>query len=67
MRKKFKVLDASTGEKVKLDKSQMIVMNGEGVVFIVNGINDYYTSITKLSNVIPKYDVIWTSENENQE
>lgn len=59
MRKKFKVIDASTGEKVKLKEGEMIVMNGDGVLFVVSGIGDYYTYIRRLSDVVPKYDVVW--------
>lgn len=60
MKKKFKIIDASSGEKLKLDKGEMVVMNNAGVFFLVTGIGDYYTGIRKLSEVYPKYDVIWS-------
>lgn len=59
MKKKFKIIDASTGEKLKLSQGQMIVMNDQGVFFLVGGLNDYYMGIQKLSDVCPKYDVVW--------
>lgn len=59
MRKKFTVIDASTGQKVKLEKGQMIVMNADGIFFLVGGIGDYYPYISKLSDFLKKYDIIW--------
>ena len=59
MRKKFKIIDSSTGEKYKLKKGEMLVMNNSGVFFLVWGMGDYETGVRKLSNVCPKYDVIW--------
>lgn len=37
----------------------MIVMNKQGVFFVVNGMDDYYMGIKKLSSVLEKYDVVW--------
>lgn len=60
MKKKFKIIDASSGEKIKLEDGEMLVMNGAGVFFLVTGMGEYYTGIRKLSEVYPKYDVIWS-------
>lgn len=62
MRKKFKIIDSETGEKVKLKDGQMIVMNSEGIFFIVHNFNDYDTTLFKLSYDVPKYDVVWKGE-----
>lgn len=59
MKKKFKIIDASTGEKLKLSEGQMIVMTDQGVFFLVGGLNDYYMGMQKLADVCPKYDVEW--------
>ena len=37
MRKKFKIIDASTGLPVKVNQGEMIVMNAEGVFFKIGG------------------------------
>lgn len=39
-----------------------VVMSGGGVFFLVNN-EDYYPSITKLSDVLGKYDVVWKGDN----
>ena len=62
MKKKFKITDAFTGEKLKLSEGQMIVMNDQGVFFLVGGLNDYYMDMQKLSDVCPAYDVVWKGE-----
>ena len=62
MRKKFTIIDSETKEKVKLEKGQMIVMNSDGVFFMVHNFNDYDTTLFKLSYDVPKYDVIWKGE-----
>lgn len=36
----------------------MVVMNGGGVFFLYHG-EEYYPWIQKLSEVLPKYDVVW--------
>lgn len=59
MKKKFKIIDASTGEKLKLKDGQMIVMNNEGVFFWVGNFRDYDTYVHRLSDVCPQYDVVW--------
>lgn len=41
MKKKFKIIDASTGEKFKLKDGQMLVMNNQGVFFLVGNFRDY--------------------------
>ncbi len=40
MKKKFKIIAAVTGEKLKLSEGQMIVMNSQGVFFLVGGLDD---------------------------
>ena len=59
MKKKFKIIDTSTGQEIKLEQGEMVVMNGSGVFFLVTGMNDYYTGIRRLSEVYPKYEVVW--------
>lgn len=65
MRKKFKILypsdhsdQSKRGQPYKPPSKSMVVMNGDGVFFLFNG-QQYYPSIQKLSDVLPKYDVIW--------
>jgi len=65
MKKKFKIMypedhhEPSKRGKPYLPPSKcMVVMNGSGVFFQYCG-EDYYPSITKLSTILPKYDVIW--------
>lgn len=36
----------------------MVVMNSAGIFFLYHGV-EYYPWIQKLSEVLPKYDVIW--------
>ena len=62
MKKKFKIIDASTGEKYKLKEGEMIVMNGQGIFFMVGNFMDYDTYVRKLSNVCPRFDVVWVGE-----
>lgn len=63
MKKKFKIIDASTGEKIKLKEGEMIphkwVMNSQGIFFLVGNFMDYDTYVRKLSDVCPAYDVVW--------
>jgi hypothetical protein len=40
----------------------MIVMNSQGIFFIVGNFMDYDTYVRKLSDVCPKSDVIWKGE-----
>jgi len=63
MKKKFKIIDASTGDKIKLKEGEMIVMSNDGVFFLVSGLKDYYMGMQLLSNVFTRYDVIWKGEN----
>lgn len=64
MKNKFKIIDASTKEKFKLSEGQMIVMNNQGLFFLVGNFRDYDTYVQKLSDVCPKYDVIWNNQPE---
>lgn len=58
-RKRFRVIDNSTGEKCKLLDGEMIVMNNSGVFLIINDMNGYYTNVQLLSDRFPRYDVVW--------
>lgn len=60
--KKFKIIDAAPREKLKLGEGQMVVMNDQGIFFIVGNFMDYDTYVRKLSDVCPKYDVVWKGE-----
>lgn len=62
MKKKFKIIDASTGEKLKLKEGEMIVMNSQGIFFMVGNFLDYDTYVRKLSDVCPRFDVVWVGE-----
>jgi len=72
MRRKFKIFypqdhhdQDKAGKPFKPGKREMVVMNGSGVFFLYNGA-PYYPFIKKLSEVLAKYDVVWTSEEENE-
>ena len=62
MKNKFKIIDASSGEKLKLGEGQMVVMNSQGLFFVVGNIMGYDTYIKFLSDVCPKFDVQWKGE-----
>lgn len=70
MKKKFKIIDASTGEKLKLKETdqghEMIVMNSQGMrgihPILVGNFMDYDTYVRKLSEICPSFDVIWKGE-----
>lgn len=62
MKKKFKIIDACSGEKLKLGENQMVVMNSQGIFFIVENFMDYDTYVRRLSDVCPKYEVQWKGE-----
>ncbi|MCY1455457.1 hypothetical protein D9M71_725940 [compost metagenome] len=62
MKKKFKIIDASSGEKIKLGEGQMVVMNNQGIFFVVGNIMGYDTYVRKLSDVCPRFDVVWVGE-----
>lgn len=62
MKKKFKIIDTSTGQKLKLREKEMIVMNSQGIFLIVGNFMDYDTYVRKLSDVCPVFDVIWKGE-----
>lgn len=68
MRKKFKIFyskdhcDASkAGQRYKPAENEMVVMNSSGVFFVYNS-EPYYPSISKLSDKIGNYDVVWSLE-----
>ena len=60
MRKKFKIY--TNAGKYKPAKDSMIVMNSEGLFFLVQF--DFYTNIRPLHEVIGNYDVVWNDDNE---
>ena len=62
MKKKFKIIDAASGEKIKLGEGQMVVMNNQGMFFIAGNFMDYDTYVRKLSDVCHKYNVVWVGE-----
>ena len=62
MKHKFKIIDTCSGEKIKLGEGRMVVMNGHGIFFVVGNFMDYDTYVRKLSDVCPKFDVIWKGE-----
>lgn len=62
MKNKFKIIDASTGEKLKLKEGEMVVMNSQGIFFLVGNFMDYDTYVRKLSDVYPRFDVVWAGE-----
>lgn len=62
MKNKFKIIDASSGEKLKLGEGQMVVMNDQGLFFMVINFRDYDTYVSPLHDYCPKYDVIWQGE-----
>tara|TARA_B110000014_G_C20075446_1_gene561321 strand:- start:1232 stop:1441 length:210 start_codon:yes stop_codon:yes gene_type:complete len=64
-RRKFKILYPEDhhdlekrGKPYKPNKDEVVVMNGSGVFFLYNGM-EYYPFIRKLSQDLPKYDVVW--------
>ena len=68
MRQKFKIMYPSDyhevdkrGQPYRPPTKCMVVMNGGGVFFLYNG-EEYYPSIRKLSDVLPKYDVVWKTK-----
>lgn len=56
MRKKFKIF--VDGVQVKPSVNAMFVCNAQGIFFKVT-MDDYYPSVTKLSNIYRVYDVVW--------
>ena len=66
MKQKFKIMYPSDhpvvekrSQPYKPPNGKMVVMNGSGVFFLYDNEAYYYPSIQKLSNTLPKYDVIW--------
>lgn len=65
MRTKFKIMypddyydSDKRGKPYHAPAGSMVVMSNGGVFFLYNG-EPYYPSIRKLSEVVPKYDVVW--------
>jgi len=62
-RKKFKIIPSSTSIPYKCKEGEMLIMNSQGVFFIVKYINDYDGNlIQKLSDAIGNYDVEWKED-----
>ncbi len=64
-RKKFVILyptdhedENLRGKKYKPQENKFVVMNGGGVFYLVS-VEPYSHHCTKLSNVLPRYDVVW--------
>ena len=57
-RKKFKII-LPEGGRYKPQKGSMVIMNGDGIFFLLSGVHDYYTSFSLLSGVIGNYTVEW--------
>lgn len=62
MKKKFKIIDTATGQKLKLREKEMIVMNDQGIFFVVVDMLGYDCHVKRLSDVCPKYEVQWKGE-----
>ena len=67
MRTKFKIFypmdhdsDKLKGKQYKPDAGYMVVMGAHGVFYLYDS-EMYYPSITYLSDVLPKYDVVWSN------
>jgi len=60
MRKKFKIY--TNAGKYKPAKDSMIVMNSEGLFFLVQF--DFYAHVRPLHEVIGNYSVVWNDDNE---
>ena len=64
-RKKFEVRypqdhkDQSLAGKKFYKDGCFVTMSTDGVFFLVNMSDSYYTSVSKLSNTLPKYDIVW--------
>lgn len=61
MRHKFKIYYPNnhadpllTGTKYKPPKDCMVVINTDGMFFLICGVNHYYPNIKRLSQVLPK-------------
>ena len=56
-RKKFEIY--KDGERVKLDVGNMIVLNQQGLFFVLTGMGDYYLGFKSLYDHIGYYEVVW--------
>jgi hypothetical protein len=68
VRKKFRIFHAKdnpdpekAGKQYKTSGKDMLVMNADGIFFVVNG-EEFYPSITLLSKKIGNYDVEWEND-----
>ena len=68
MKKKFKIMYTSDhtdiekrGQPYLPPAGCFVVMNGGGVFFQIDS-RSFYPSITKLSEILGKYDVVWKGE-----
>jgi hypothetical protein len=69
MKKKFKIIDTSTGQKLKLRDKEMILhkwaMNSQGIFSIVGNFMDYDTYVRKLPDGCPVFDVEWNGREKS--
>ena len=50
------------GREIQAKRGEMLVMNSQGIFFIVGNFMDYDTYVRKLSDVCPRFDVGWVGE-----
>lgn len=62
MRKKFNIIDASTGKKFKPAANQSVIMTDGGVFLLLTRVDWEGSYTRKLSEVLPRYDVVWRGE-----
>lgn len=65
MKNKFKIIDASTGEKLKLKEGEMVVMNENGVFILMSTADGWSVGMSNLSDLY-KYRVVWKSKGEKK-
>ena len=59
MRNKFKIM-LPDGTEYKPPKGSMVVMNQDGVVFVVTDQHWLGTHLCLLSELVPKYNIVFT-------
>ncbi len=58
-RRKFAINDAVTQLPVRFNRGEMVVMNNQGLFFLVVGMNDFYQYVIPLHNRVNPYSVVW--------
>ena len=61
---RYRVIDLNTGKKYKCKQGEMLTVNPDGQAFLVSGLEDYYTYITRLSNVVAEYVIEYAFEKD---